>query len=344
MQTRFGLLLGAWRRLCRRFGFVLGAAVLLLGHFCCSSYRLPPLSPRVAALPARLSQAHLYRDASLRDLSRDLRAFAPAFELWSDGAEKRRWIRLPAGTAIDTAHMDSWVFPVGTELWKEFSEHGRRLETRLLTRVAEEEDGWVAVAYRWNAEGTDALALPEGEEDVLETGHDVPNARACMTCHAGRPERVLGFSALQLSHAPSSEDDWTLERLAREGLLTVPPKAPFAIPGNPTEVAALGYLHANCGACHNGARPDRPRYYRPPPELDLWLQVAALESPAATPTYRSALGEFVLPGDPQESPLFRRFAHPSLFRRRMPPLATEVIDPNGRRLLERWIQGLAAPS
>jgi len=344
----------ALRRILRRFHAPVLVAVLVLGHFRCSSYRLPPLSPRVAALPARLSQAHLYRDASLREVSEDVRAFAPAFELWSDGAEKRRWIRLPPGAVIDSSDMDSWVFPVGTELWKQFSQHGRRLETRLLTRVAAGEDGWVAVAYRWNAEGTDAFALPEGEQNVLETSHDVPHARACMTCHAGRPERVLGFSAVQLSHAPASEDDWTLDRLAHAGLLSVPPSAPLVIPGNPTEVAALGYLHANCGSCHNGpsggpsggsagARPERARYYRPPAELDLWLRAASLASPAATPTYQTALGEYVLPGAPEESPLLRRFARSGWFRRRMPPLATEVIDPNGLRLLERWIRGLEPP-
>jgi hypothetical protein len=346
MKTRSGTAsdrIATLRRRLHRWGVALGGAALLVGHFRCSSRRLPPLSPRVLALPARLSEAHLYRDGRLQELSDDVRAFTPAFELWSDGAEKRRWIRLPPGTVIDSANMDSWVFPVGTELWKEFSERGRRLETRLLTRVAAEPDGWVAVAYRWNAENNEALALPEGAENVLETSHDVPNARACMTCHAGREHRVLGFSALQLSHSPFSEEDWTLERLARSGLLTREPSAPLAIPGSPTEVAALGYLHVNCGSCHNGARPPPARYFRPPPPLDFWLRTATLASPAATPTYQTALEEYVLPGAPEQSPLFRRFARSSWFRRRMPPLATEVVDPGGLHLLERWIRELPVP-
>ena len=40
---------------------------------------------------------------------------APAYELWSDGALKRRWIRLPPDGRIDTSDMDSWVFPIGTQ-------------------------------------------------------------------------------------------------------------------------------------------------------------------------------------------------------------------------------------
>jgi hypothetical protein len=71
-------------------------------------------------------------------------------------------------------------------------------------------DGWTGVAYVWNAEQTEAIARPEGADNVLATAHDVPSARACMTCHGGRSHRILGFSAIQLSHAPASAEDLTL--------------------------------------------------------------------------------------------------------------------------------------
>lgn len=314
---------------------MLGAA-LIFGHWRCSSYRLPPLSPAVAALPQRLSQTGLYGDAELREPAAELLEYTPAHELWSDGASQRRWLRLPPGTRIDTSDMNAWEFPVGTQLWKEFSELGRRMETRLLERVASPE-GWVAVAYVWNAAETDASARPDGAEDVLETHHDVPGARACMTCHGGERQRVLGFSALQLSHPPRSAADWTLQRLAEEGLLSAPPAAPLAIPGTATEVASLGYLHANCGSCHNRERTNEPRYFGPPPRLDLCLRVEELASPAATATYRSSIGELVVPGAPEDSPLFQRFTRASLFRRRMPPLGSEVLDARGASILARWI-------
>jgi hypothetical protein len=110
----------------------------------------------------------------------DARPYAPAFELWSDGATKRRWIRLPAGSRIDTADMDDWRFPVGAELWKEFSVGGRRVETRLLKRIAAGDDGWAGVAFVWRADQRDAIASVDGVPDALETTHDVPAARACM--------------------------------------------------------------------------------------------------------------------------------------------------------------------
>jgi hypothetical protein len=33
-------------------------------------------------------------------------AYDPSLSMWADGAEKRRFIRLPPGTTIDTSDMD----------------------------------------------------------------------------------------------------------------------------------------------------------------------------------------------------------------------------------------------
>lgn len=313
------------------------AALAVLG---CSAYKLPPLSPRVKHLPDRISRAGLCSDESLNTVAGDLRSFEPAYELWSDGADKRRWIRLPPDGRIDTSDMDSWMFPIGTQLWKEFSHGNRRLETRLLTRVASDPDGWVGVAYVWNAEQTEAVARSDGVENVLGTAHDVPSARACTACHGGRSHRILGFSAIQLSHAPVSTDDLTLRRLTDEGLLSDLPTSPVRVPGNPTESQALGYLHSNCGSCHNSARPTDARFFKPPEDLDLWLQVASLSTPGVTTTYRTSIGSYVVPGSPSASQLFRCADGSRRFRRGMPPIATEILDAAGLRTLEQWIVGL----
>ncbi|WP_437294149.1 hypothetical protein [Sorangium sp. So ce426] len=52
------------------------------------------------------------------------------------------------------------------------------------------------------------------------------------------------------------------------------------------------------------------------------------------------MGRFVRPGDPEASPLFRRFHRDGVFLARMPPVATETVDPAGLSLLQRWIQGV----
>lgn len=313
----------------------IGAAVALLVGVAgagCSPYRLPPPSPRLATLPATLSAAGLYRDSQLRQLASDLRPYRPSFELWSDGATKRRWIRLPPGAAIDSSDLDDWRFPVGTELWKEFSVNGTRVETRLLAHVAPGDDGWAAVAYVWNAAQTDAVAAPDGMLGAAGTTHDVPPARACMTCHGGRASRVLGFSAIQLAHPPHTDDtrELTLDALVVERRLTTTPP-PLVVPGDPIAVAALGYLHVNCGSCHNAARPASARFFRPRSDLDLWLTTATLATTAATPAYRTVV-------DPPQ--VLDRFEHAGVLRRRMPPLATNVVDPAGDLILSRWVRRL----
>jgi hypothetical protein len=150
---------------------------------------------------------------------------------------------------------------------------------------------------------------------------------------------VLGFSALQLSHAASS-GELNLEALAADGLITAASRAPIVLSGTDSEVAALGYLHANCGNCHNSARPPTADHFRPRPTLDLWLTVDSLSDPRATPTYRTAIGQMVRPGAPATSPLLRRMQRDGVMVRRMPPLATEQVDTRGVAIVTRWIEDL----
>ncbi|HEX6245098.1 MAG TPA: hypothetical protein VFZ61_29455, partial [Polyangiales bacterium] len=153
---------------------------------------------RLAALPPRLSQTGLYADTAADLLAEGVLPYRPRFELWSDGASKRRWLKLPPGAQIDSADMDAWIFPPGTQLWKEFTRDGVRVETRLLHKLGPTEDDWVGVAYLWARDQHDAYARPFGVVDAHSTGHDVPAASECPACHAGSRSRILGVSAVQL--------------------------------------------------------------------------------------------------------------------------------------------------
>src|SRR4051812_26067642 len=77
----------------------------------CSSYEQcnPVRAEDLAALPLELSQTGLFVPGS-EALAPGVRPYAPAFELWSDGATKRRWIWLPSGAAIDSSDVDDWKF------------------------------------------------------------------------------------------------------------------------------------------------------------------------------------------------------------------------------------------
>ncbi len=99
-------------------------------------------------LPERLTDTGLFVADSLDAVRTGVQSFTPQYPLWSDGATKRRWISLPPGGAIDGSRPAAWDFPVGTKFWKEFSVAGRRVETRLIERLAD--GGWRFAAYVWN--------------------------------------------------------------------------------------------------------------------------------------------------------------------------------------------------
>jgi hypothetical protein len=295
--------------------------------------QVPSLPEHTSAQPFSLSATGMYSDIARKQVARDLIAFEPSYPLWTDGAEKRRWLRLPAGTRIDTSDMDHWRFPVGTMLFKEFSREGKRIETRLLARTgAGDGDYWFG-AFVWNEDESDARLVPEGVRDARGTEHDVPHVKACGTCHNGEPGRVLGFSAVQQPNV-------------RAELLSAPRPRAFVPPGDAVTSSALGYLHGNCAHCHNpggSARPDS--------DMDLRLAVADTR-PEQTHAYRTTLGRLassfrnaqaalrVAPGDPAHSALLYRMRDPSP-QARMPPLGSEWIDRAGSAVVEDWIASLS---
>jgi hypothetical protein len=294
--------------------------------------------------PPVLSQAGLF-EADMTTLSSGVRPFSPRYQLWSDAATKRRWIWLPEGMQINTTDMEYWEFPVGTRLYKEFSLDGRRIETRRLEK--RENGSWSRVSYLWRADMTDADAVPVGAENASGTEHDVPSAQACGTCHLRMPDKILGFSAVQLAHDDVDETAWTLSRLAADGKLSTTPPSSIELPGDETSRAALGYLHANCGHCHHPLSVVTSRI-----QINLWLRTDSLADVLTTPTYQTTVNQTPLsetqppsgaliidPGSPETSTLFLRVDSRGA-EYSMPPLATEEVDPSGRDAVGAWIRSL----
>jgi hypothetical protein len=281
----------------------------------------------------------------------DLLGFEPAYALWSDSTSKRRWVRLPSGTQIDTSEMDHWQFPVGTKIWKEFSRDGVLLETRLIERYGSGRDDYWMGAFVWKADRSEALYQEKGAVDINGSGHDAPAAELCGSCHRGDKGRVLGLSALQLGQPGSdARPGLSLARLAGMGRLShpPPPEASYAVPGDATTAAALGYLHANCGHCHNQlgtSYPDTQMVLRlrvserTAPASELWQTVVGQR----LQSYRHpTLTQRVAPGVPDESAVLVRMKIRGN-KEQMPSLATELIDPAGIEAVTRWIAGLPSP-
>jgi hypothetical protein len=145
--------------------------------------------------PPTLAETGLYSDIATRVIDPAHLYFAPQYPLWTDGAEKRRWISLPPGAAIDASDPDAWVFPVGTRFWKEFSFGGRPVETRFME--AEPDDIWLFAAYEWSADGQEVTLAPaRGRGNACPLGggrfHAIPSVSDCGVCHKSRATEVLG--------------------------------------------------------------------------------------------------------------------------------------------------------
>jgi hypothetical protein len=324
-------------------------------------------APHVSALqpPPTLQETGLYANFETREVDPNHLAFAPQYPLWTDGASKRRWLSLPTGTAIDGADPDAWIFPVGTRFWKEFSFAGQRVETRYLERLA---DGrWLYAAYEWTSDGRDAKLAPvRGRRGAYALGtgrsHTIPGVADCKVCHQGGRSEVLGFGALQLSsdvdpgalHAePRAAPGVDLQYLVREGLLVGFPQDLLKTPpriaaGSPTERTALGYLHGNCGHCHNSVGSLK--------DVGLFLQHrlgTAAEPAVATavrrPVKKPAPGQSpdsvwrIEPHHPERSAIVQRMAS-RYAALQMPPLGTELVDEEAVSSISNWIANLENPS
>lgn len=318
-------------------------------------------------LPQHLGETGLYVAGSLTQVRPDVLPFSPQYPLWSDGASKRRWIWLPPGTSIDASSPDAWKFPVGTRLWKEFA-HGDRLETRLIVRG---DDGqWRFGSYVWSVDGTDAVLAPvKGLRNLVAPNapgarYNIPSEDDCRACHEGAPVPVLGFSVLQLSpdrdplapHAERTSLGTDLRSLTARGLLRSLPAKLLASPpriaaSSPAERAALGYLHGNCGNCHNNEGPLAVL------EMNLAQRVDAPEQ-ETTHANQQVLGSIVgvpsgfrpsgapqgaariVPGQCDASVITLRMNSRDPLQR-MPPLGTSAVDAEAVALLARWIESLS---
>jgi hypothetical protein len=306
--------------------------------------------------PLTLAGTGLCTNPGCTTFSADVFEYEPKFELWADTATKRRWIYLPPGAQIDTTDMDYWKFPVGTKLWKEFTRGGVRVETRYIVKLLPNDlefGAWHYVSYQWNA-AQDETTLVDvgGAMDANGTMHDIPSRQNCRDCHEEVRAKVLGFGAISLDFDSTKLD---LEDLITQGKLSAPPTggaagARFPIPGGTTVVNALGYMHANCGHCHN---PTANNFNHTP--TDMRLRVGALADVGATPAYTtlvdrtSSLGYvhddgmsytlLVDGGTATNSILIKRMTSMNAMKH-MPNKGSEMVDAAGMGMLSTWIDAL----
>jgi hypothetical protein len=283
--------------------------------------------------------------------------YQPGVLLWSDGAEKSRFLLLPEGGTIDTHDLDHWVFPVGTRLFKEFRRGGQLVETRMLWKQAE--TNWITTTYIWDDAGQTATRNTSTTGVFRDDGYEIPTDKDCGKCHHGGSDYVLGVEAVALA-LPTAQGH-TLADFVDDGLLSDPPAdTTVSLPEDASghAAASLGFLHANCGmACHSTrGLGDETQLVMRVRAGELWdetghrrhLGVSDTDTFLATvgvlPTTASVAQQYpgalrITPGDHEQSVVWQLSNIRGEYQ--MPPLASHQVDAADNAELAAWIDGLS---
>jgi uncharacterized repeat protein (TIGR03806 family) len=268
--------------------------------------------------------------------------------LWSDGAQKERYIGIPDGKTIAITAEQDWDLPIGSVAMKTFSVDGKRVETRLFMR--HDDGGWAGYTYEWSDDGKDAALLPAGKLRPLTatTAWAYPSRSQCIQCHSQAAGGTLGLETAQLNrdyvYPSTNRISNQLATFDHIGLFSAPLGQPpdqaprLASPGgtDPVEARARSYLYGNCAHCH---RPDGGG--QGTMDLRYAMSLAATRTCNATNT-QGPLGsatKLIAPGMPDASILSLR-VH-ATDAKRMPPVAVRIADPLGSKVIDDWISSLA---
>jgi uncharacterized repeat protein (TIGR03806 family) len=337
-------------------------------------YKLQPNSENGSHFPTHLSETGIFEDAKTLKPIPSLVPYAVNSPLWSDGAEKMRWMHIPYDQSLgDAANKiilnasGQLEFPAGSLFVKNFqiltneNDPGsvKRLETRVL---AKKTDGKVyGVTYKWRDDQSDAdlltSSLVEEYEVMTSSGVETrkwyyPSMGDCMTCHTPAANYVLGVSLKQLN-LDLNQGETAINQLvtlynagilASENPITENtvhelPVIPNPLdPGKPLSARVRSYLDANCAHCHRpgGVRANFDARY----ETILALQGLIQGRP------ENPLGldhaQLINPGNPDESVIYKRIG--SLSEIKMPPLAKNVLDVKAMEVVSNWIKSIPSVS
>lgn len=284
--------------------------------------------------------------------------------LFTDYAEKARFVWMPKGTSAKYNKDEVLDFPEGTVLIKNFyyfhdaakPEKGKRIiETRLLIK---EKKDWNAVAYVWNKNQNDAFLNIVGETtDVnwkdMNGNHqaikyNVPNKNQCKNCHnidnvlmpIGPKIRNLNHAYKYIEGSKNQLQKWTEEGYLNGYVDSENIENKLAkwddIHSGTIEERAKGYLEINCSHCHNpkGSANNSGLYLTlSDKNPESW---GIMKSPVAAGKGSGDRMYDVIPGKPEESILTYRLESTEL-ESMMPELGRSTVHHEGVALVKEWI-------
>lgn len=323
----------------RRAAIALGVALVACGPGKDVGLDARPPNPGCVApesFPESIDETGCFEGSPPRPVAA-LVPYSVRVPLWSDAADKDRYVALPDGARMEADDDGRIDVPPGGVLVKTFRFGEQLLETRFFARGDDGE--WSAATYVWNEDGTAATRSDGGTFTIGEHEWTVPGPSECFDCHSEAAGMGLGLEVGQLdaelTYPRTGRTANQLETLEGVGMLA-PLDEPVEEHPRFEPDDARAYLHVNCAVCHrpggNGIGVFDLRIDTPFEAMN----VCGVRPDLGDPTGDGAL---VFPGDPSRSVLRHRMASddPSW---RMPPLGTELVDEEAVALIDAWIESI----
>lgn len=285
--------------------------------------------------------------------------------LFSNYAEKARFIKIPDGLTVKYNRDSVFEMPVGTILIKNFyypvdfrnPSKGRKiLETRLLVL---EGDGWDALPYIWNDEQTEAyydvagdvrnISYINAKGRKITTDYAIPNKNQCRGCHSHRDKLLpIGIAARHLNREFTYVDGTKnqLEYWQQNRMLTglsssdLPANSKWDEPGSGSlESRARAYLDINCGHCHQPYGAANTSGLMLDAHTPSSTALGIMKTPVAAGRGSGNLDYDIYPGHPDKSILVFRMntTDPGIA---MPEIGREQIHKEGVELIREWIRSM----
>lgn len=287
--------------------------------------------------------------------------FEPVSQLFTDYAEKKRFIWMPEGVSATYQGDDKILFfPTGTILIKNFyynnvspSNTQKIIETRLLIRKS---DGWIFANYVWNDEQTEAFYTQNGQIVPITWTHNgqqksidyqIPSEGQCFMCHYLNNQNIpIGPKPQNLNFAIQYADGTQnqLEKLKSFGYLsgnlpsTINAIVNYNDASQSLDFRARSYLEMNCGHCHSTGGyaefyPVRLKYNPTPnynemgfclePNINHWMIPEGVD-------------HIIYPGDHAKSGIFYRMSsNDESFK--MPMIGRTIVHEEAVNLISQWI-------
>jgi len=293
--------------------------------------------------------------------------YEPASSLFTDYANKSRFIWMPDGTAASIREDDegSMDFPDNTVIIKNFfypadfrkpEAEKRIVETRLMVK---RNGVWDAFPYVWKEDQSDATYKVvgaeievgwtdlQGKEQVIN--YIVPNKNQCKSCHNEKEQLVpIGVKAKHLNHEIrfAEGEKNQLVKWQKMGYLsdlndptTYPAMVDYNISSHSLELRAKAYLDINCGHCHRADGPaSTSGLFLTYEETDP-LKLGINKTPVAAGFGAGTFKYDIVPGQADQSILTYRMSTNQVGAA-MPEIGRVTVHQEGLELIKEWINGM----